>query len=132
MLQEFKDFINKGNFVDIAVAFVIGAAFATVVGTFTSRVVSPLIGMIFDLSGLQNVWTFGPLDPETNAPTGSVGAFVEAGLNFLIVGFVMFMVVRAYNNFQAKYAEPEPDAEAPSEPDDVTLLREIRDLLATR
>ncbi len=126
MLQEFKDFINKGNFVDIAVAFVIGAAFATVVGTFTARVVSPLIGMIFDLSGLQSVWTFGPVDPETGVPTGSVGAFIEAALNFVIVGFVMFLVVKAYN----KSKDPEPEPEPEADPEDIVLLREIRDSLA--
>ncbi len=125
MLQEFKDFINKGNFVDIAVAFVIGAAFATVVGTFTARVVSPLIGMIFDLSGLQNVWTFGPLD-ENGVATGSVGAFIEAALNFVIVGFVMFLVVKAYN----KSKDPEPEPEPEADPEDIVLLREIRDSLA--
>ncbi|HEX9890399.1 MAG TPA: large conductance mechanosensitive channel protein MscL [Nitriliruptorales bacterium] len=138
MLQEFKDFINKGNFVDIAVAFVIGAAFGTVVSALTGRIVSPLIGMVFDLGDMEGIGQFscqtvpGADGVGVQECAGSVGAFVQAGLNFLIVGFVMFLVVKAYNAFQARHAESEPTAEAPVEPDDVTLLREIRDLLRSR
>lgn len=131
MLSEFRDFINRGNFVDIAVAFVIGAAFGTVVSTLTDRVVSPLIAYVFHVPDLTDVWTFGPTDPETGMQAGSVGAFVSSVLNFLIVGFVMFLVVKAYNHFQARHEEPEPE-DAPAEPDEVTLLREIRDALVTR
>ncbi len=125
MIKEFRDFINRGNLVEIAVAFVLGVAFAAVVTAFTTRVVSPLIGMVFDLSGLQNVWTFGPVDPETGIPTGSVGAFIEAFINFVIVGLVMFFVVKAYNKVQEPPAEEAP---AP-DPEDIVLLREIRDAL---
>jgi len=129
MLQEFRDFINRGNFVDIAIAFVIGAAFGTVVTALTTRIVSPLIGMIFDLSGLDQLWTFGPMDPETGLPQGSVGAFLQAALNFLIVGFVMFLVVKGYNNTKARRVGPEPEPEPAAEPEDIVLLREIRDAL---
>ena len=116
MIKEFRDFINRGNLVDIAVGFVMGVAFASVVTAFTTRIVSPLIGMVFDLSGLQNVWTFGPPDPETGVPTGSVGA-------------VMFLVVKAYNAAKAR-AEKEQVA-APAElAEEVLLLRQIRDALA--
>lgn len=129
MIKEFRDFINRGNLVDIAVGFVMGVAFASVVTTFTTRIVSPLIGMVFDLSGLQNVWTFGPLDPETGAPTGSVGAFIEASINFVIVAFVMFFVVKAYN--AAKARSEQESEEAPAEPaEEIVLLRQIRDSLA--
>ena len=128
MVKEFKEFISKGNLVEIAVAFVMGVAFASVVTAFTERIVSPIIGMIFDLSGLQNVWTFGPVNPETGVPTGSVGAFLEAFINFLIVALVMFFVVKAYNSMKARMEEAEAAAEeAPAE--DITLLREIRDAL---
>ncbi|MDX1448256.1 MAG: large conductance mechanosensitive channel protein MscL [Acidimicrobiia bacterium] len=121
MIKEFKDFINRGNLVDIAVAFVLGVAFASVVTALTTRIVSPLIGMIFDLSGLETMGTFGPADPETGLPVGSVGAFVQALLNFVIVGFVMFLVVRAYNKTQ----EPEPEPEPAADPEDIVLLRRI-------
>jgi large conductance mechanosensitive channel len=125
VIQEFKEFINRGNLVDIAVAFVLGVAFASVVTTLTERIVSPLIGMIFDLSGLEAVGTFGPADPETGAVVGSVGAFVEALINFLIVGFVLFLVVRSYNRFQQRMRGPETEAEPEADPEDVVLLRRI-------
>lgn len=125
MVQEFKDFINRGNLVEIAVAFVMGVAFASVVSAFTDRIVSPLIGMVFNLSDLAGLGTFGEI--VDGVQQGSVGAFVQAVLNFLIVAFVMFLVVKAYNRMQAS----EPAEEAPAEdPEDIQLLRQIRDSLA--
>ena len=122
MLREFRDFINKGNFVDIAVAFVIGVAFGSVITALTQRLVSPLIGMIVSLPSLERIGQFGPEDPATGVPTGSVGAFIEAFLNFLIIAFVMFLVVKIYNQFR--------DTEEPTDPpEDIALLREIRDEL---
>lgn len=127
MLQEFRDFVSRGNFVEIAVAFVIGVAFATVVDAFTGRVVTPLIGLLVDVN-FDSLGTFGPTDPATGQPSGSVGAFLGAFLNFLIVAFVMFLVIRAYNRFKERTAEPGAE-EGTSEPADVALLREIRDEL---
>lgn len=121
MIREFREFINRGNLVDLAVAFVLGVAFASVVTALTARVVSPLIGMIFNLSSLETMGTFGPADPETGLPVGSVGAFVQASLNFIIVGIVMFFVVKAYNRTQG----PAPEPEAPADPEDLVLLRRI-------
>ena len=128
MIQEFKEFINKGNLVEIAVAFVMGVAFADVVAALTNRIVSPLIGLIFNLESLAGVWPFGELDPETGQPVGSVGAFIEAFINFLIVAFVMFLVIRAYNRMKARMEEPAEEAPA-EDPEDIKLLREIRDNL---
>jgi large conductance mechanosensitive channel len=121
MIREFRDFVNNGNFVDIAVAFVVGVAFGSVVTAFTNRLVSPLIGMIVTLPSLERIGQFGPEDPATGVPTGSVGAFLEAFINFLIIAFVMFLVVKAYSRFRE---------ETPKEPpEDIVLLREIRDEL---
>lgn len=129
MLGEFRDFINRGNFVDIAVAFVIGVAFAAVVEALTGRIVSPLIGMVVEVD-LAGVGTFGPTDVETGEPVGSVGAFVEALINFVIVGFVMFLVVRGYNRMKERAARgQQPDEEQPSEPEELVVLREIRDAI---
>ncbi len=128
MIQEFKEFINKGNLVEIAVAFVMGVAFADVIAALTSRIISPIIGLIFNLESLAGVWTFGELDPETGQPVGSVGAFIEAFINFLIVAFVMFLVVRAYNRMKARMEKAEEEAPA-EDPEDIKLLREIRDNL---
>lgn len=128
MVKEFREFINRGNLVDLAVAFVLGVAFASVVTALTTRVVSPLIGMVFNLSSLETMGTFGPADPETGLPVGSVGVFVQASLNFIIVGIVMFFVVRAYNRAQKPEPEPQPEAD----PEDVVLLRRIAAALERR
>ena len=124
VLKEFKEFISKGSLVDIAVGFVMGVAFASVVSAFVGRIVNPLIGMIFNVSSLDTWITFGNIDEATGLPAGSVGAFFGALLNFVIVGFVMFMVVRAYNKMKAA------EEEAPEEPaEEIVLLTEIRDSL---
>lgn len=126
MVKEFKDFITRGNLVDIAVGFVMGLAFAGVVTAFVSRIVNPLIGMIFSVSSLDTWLTFGNIDEATGLPAGSVGAFFGAFINFLIVAWVMFLVVKAYNRMKAKEEEA-----APAEPSEETqLLRQIRDSLA--
>ncbi len=128
MLKEFKSFVMRGNLVEIAVAFVMGAAFTQVVTAFTSRIVSPLIAMVFGVPDLTGLWMFGEIDEATGIESGSVGAFVEATLDFVIVAFVMFLVVKAYNRATAR-AEAEEDA-APAEPaEETVLLREIRDSL---
>ncbi len=118
MLQEFKDFVNKGNFLDIAVGFVMGVAFAAVVGAFVDRIINPLIGMIFSVDGLENWLTFA-------GGAGSVGAFIGAIINFLVIAFVIFMVVRAYNRMQ-----PPEEAAAAEPSEDTVLLRQIRDSLS--
>lgn len=123
MIQEFKDFINRGNLVDIAVAFVLGVAFAALIGVFVGRVVNPIIALIFNTAGLDNWLTFGDVDPATGVPAGSVGAFIGAIINFLVVAFVMFLVVKAYNRMRA--------AQEAVPSDEVVLLTEIRDSLRT-
>ena len=115
MIQEFRDFIDKGNFVDLAVAFVMGVAFSAVVTALNERVITPAIGLLFDVDGLDQWGTFA-------GGEGSVGAFVEALLNFVIIGLAMFFVVKAYNRFREAEEPPTP-------PEDVELLREIRDEL---
>lgn len=127
LLKEFKDFISRGNLVDIAVGFVMGLAFAGVVQAFVGRIVNPLIGLLFNVSSLDTWLTFGKIDEATGLPAGSVGAFIGAFINFLIVAWVMFLVVKAYNRMKA--AEEEAAPAAP--PEEVVLLREIRDSLNT-
>lgn len=129
MFEEYKTFITKGNLVEIAAAFVVGVAFNQVVSTFTGRIVSPLVAMVFGLPDMTDMWLFGEIDEATGLPAGSFGAFVEVTLDFMIVGFVMFLVVRSYNRLERKAEEAE--AAAPTEPsEDTLLLREIRDSLA--
>ena len=124
--RELKTFLMKGNLVEIAVAFVMGAAFSRVVGAFTDRIVSPLVAKIFGLPDLTQLWTFGEV--VNGLSTGSVGAFLAVLLDSIIVGFVMFLVVKAYDKSQAAKAEaPVEEPAAPAE--DMPLLTEIRDSL---
>lgn len=116
MLKEFREFINRGNLIDLAVAFVLGVAFAGVVSALTEGIVTPLIGRIFNVEGLQEWEVAGDIQ---------LGAFLAALINFVVVAFVMFMVVKAYNRMK----QPAP---TPAEAEEITLLREIRDSLRTR
>lgn len=127
MIAEFKEFINRGNMVDLAVAFVLGIAFQTVIAAITERVLTPLIAWIFGEPDFDQLLTFGPV--VDGVRTGSVGAVLTALMNFLLVALALFMVVRVYNRMQrARPEEPEPEAD----PDEVVLLREIRDSLRQR
>ncbi|MDE0536835.1 MULTISPECIES: large-conductance mechanosensitive channel protein MscL [unclassified Tenacibaculum] len=131
MLKEFKDFAMKGNLVDIAVGFVMGAAFNKVVASFTGGIVSPLIGLLFnaDFKDLKYVIKDGVAD-EAGKVTGEVavmyGEFLTNVIDFIIVAFVMFMIVKAVNAMKKK---EEPAPEAPKGPSQEELLAEIRDLL---
>lgn len=131
MLKEFKEFAMKGNLVDIAVGFVMGAAFKEVVTAFTGGIVSPLIGLIFkaDFKDLKYVIKEGVANAE-GVIQGEVsvlwGAFLTNVIDFIIVAFVMFMIVKAVNKMKKK---EEPAPEAPKGPTQEELLGEIRDLL---
>lgn len=131
MLKEFKDFAMKGNLVDIAVAFVMGAAFSKVVSTFTGGIVAPLIGLLGGKDLSDSKWI---IKDEIKDAAGEVtqaevavawGAFATAIIDFIIVAFVMFMVIKAINSMKKK----EEAAPPPAPPEDIVLLREIRDAL---
>ena len=134
MLKEFKEFAMKGNLVDIAVGFVMGAAFKSVVTSFTAGIVSPLIGLIFkaDFKDLKFVIEQGVAD-EAGKVTGEVavlyGDFLTNLIDFIIVAFVMFMIIKGINKLKKK---EEPAPEAPKGPSQEDLLAEIRDLLAKK
>lgn len=129
-LKEFKDFAMKGNLVDIAVAFVMGGAFGKVITSFTEGVVSPLIGMIGGADLSKNMYVLKPavLDAAGKIVTEAVavkwGDFVTAVINFIIVAFIMFLVIKAINSMKKKQEEAPA---APSSTD--ALLMEIRDSL---
>ncbi|MEL0455383.1 large conductance mechanosensitive channel protein MscL [Flavobacteriaceae bacterium SZ-1-7] len=131
MLKEFKDFAMKGNLVDIAVAFVMGAAFNKVVSSFTGGIVSPLIGLIFKSDFKDQKWiiTEGTLN-DAGETVGEVavlwGDFLTNVIDFIIVAFVMFLIIKGINKMKKK---EEPAPEAPKGPSQEDLLAEIRDLL---
>jgi large conductance mechanosensitive channel len=133
MVKEFKDFALKGNLVDMSVAFVMGAAFSKVASAFIDGMVMPAIGMIQgkDMSDMKLVLKDAVVDDKGAETAAEVaiqyGNFISVSIQFLIVAFVMFMVIKAINRMKKK------EAEAPSEPPAPTkeevLLGEIRDLL---
>ena len=131
MLKEFKEFAMKGNLVDIAVGFVMGAAFKEVVSSFTGGIVSPLIGLIFnaDFKDLKYIIEQGTLN-DAGELTGEVavlyGDFLTNVIDFIIVAFVMFMIVKGVNRMKRK---EEPAPEAPKGPTQEELLIEIRNEL---
>jgi large conductance mechanosensitive channel len=131
-IREFKDFAMKGNLVDITVAFVMGAAFAKVVTSFTEGIISPLIGLLggADLSKKMYVIKEAVKDASGKVITEAVaikwGDFITSIINFIIVAFVMFLMIKAINKIKAK-REVAAAAAPPSSTD--LLLMEIRDSL---
>ena len=135
MLKEFKEFALKGSLLDIAVGFVMGAAFKSVVTSFTAGIVSPLIGLLFnsDLKELKWIVREGVANVE-GVVEGTVavlyGDFITNVIDFIIVAFVMFLIVKAVNKLNRKEEEEAPAP--PVGPSQEDLLAEIRDLLAKK
>jgi large conductance mechanosensitive channel len=135
MLKEFRDFAMKGNVVDLAVGVIIGAAFGAIVASLVADVIMPLIGAItggLDFSnyfvGLSKAVTASNLaDAKKQGAVLAYGSFLTITLNFIIVAFVLFMVIRLMN--QLKRKEAAAPAEPPKPSAEVVLLTEIRDLL---
>ena len=134
MLQDFKAFIAKGNVLDLAVAVIIGAAFGAIVTSLTGDIIMPIIGAIFGGADLSNHFILlsvptgyeGSLTDyaalkEAGAAMIGYGAFINAVVNFLILAFVIFLLVRWANRLTAKKEE------APAGPSEIDLLTEIRD-----
>ena len=126
MIKEFRNFINRGNVVELGVAFVMGASFKSLVDVFTKRLVEPVIGLVLNIPNLENLGLFGDIDPASGINAGSIGAFLGEIINYLIIAFVMFLVIKAYNHFEDMVDDDE-ETEQASESKEVTLLKEIRD-----
>lgn len=124
MIQEFKDFIMKGNVLELAVAVIIAGAFGAVVTSFTGDILMPPIGMaIGDVNFSELEYVLRAAEGDAPAVTIRWGQFVKYVIDFLVIAFVLFMVIKAYNKTQT------PEEEAPAGPSDNDLLAEIRDLL---
>ena len=124
MVKEFKEFISKGNVMDMAVGIIIGGAFTAIVNSLVESILMPLIGVVSGgLSVADMSVTVG------NAVIG-YGAFLQAIIDFLLVALVLFSIIKAMNKAKAAAVKEEPAEEAPEEvPADIALLTEIRDLL---
>ena len=139
MLQDFRDFIAKGNVLDLAVAVIIGAAFAKIVTSLTDDIIMPIVGKLFgglDFSSHFILLGQVPADyhgsmtdyaalKKAGAPVLGWGQFVTECVSFLILAFIIFLIVRSANKLKRKQAEAAPAAD----PEEVVLLREIRDAL---
>ncbi|CAH0999758.1 Large-conductance mechanosensitive channel [Neolewinella maritima] len=136
MFQEFKAFIMKGNVLELATAVIIAAAFGAVVTSFTNDVLMPPIGQA--LGGVDFSELMIPLSEDVIGPDGTVleegaairyGRFIQTIIDFLIIAFVIFLIIRSYNRMTVK---PEVVEKAPAGPTETELLIEIRDQLARR
>jgi len=138
MLREFRDFVARGNVLDLAVAVIIGAAFATITTSLTEDVIMPVVGAIFGgldfsskfvlLGPIPAGYTGSPTDYAALKEAGALmlgwGQFVTVLINFLILAFVIFLLVR-----WASRLRPKAEETAAADPEEVVLLREIRDAL---
>lgn len=132
MLKEFKNFILTGNVIEFAVAVIMAGAVGLVVNGFVADIMMPIVGQFTggaDFSNLKHVLSPAILDAKgaIKTPENAIryGKWINTLVNLLIVGFVMFMIVRSYNKIKPK---PKP-APAPSGPSEIDLLKEIRDAL---
>lgn len=128
---EFKEFISRGNVMDLAVGVIIGSAFTAIVNSLVNDMLMPVIGLIsggIDFSGLKLVLT--PAVVDTPEVALCYGSFLQSILNFLLVALALFLLVKALNAFRRKKEEaPAPAPEPPKPSEEVQLLTQIRDLL---
>ena len=136
LMQDFKAFAVKGNVIDLAVAVIIGGAFGKIVESLVNDVIMPVVGAIFGKLDFSNLFLVLGKVPDGTAPTLDAmkkagvpvlayGSFITVAVNFIILAFIIFMMVRMISKL--KHAEP-PAPPAPT-PEDIVLLREIRDAL---
>ena len=135
MIKEFRDFIAKGNVMDMAVGIIIGAAFTAIVASMVDDLLQPILGLVTGGTDFSNYYIamdgndYPTLQAarDAGAPVFAYGSFITAVINFLIIAFVVFLLVKGVNSLRRNQAEA-PAAPTPSE----ALLTEIRDLLKTK
>ena len=135
MIKEFREFIERGNVIELAVAFVMGVAFNAIIKSFVADIIMPLVGLVtggidfanrFIVLGAGQFATLADAQ-EAGAATLNYGVFINAIIEFIIIAFVLFMIVRTYNRMKKKEEEaPAAHAEPPRQE---VLLEEIRDAL---
>ncbi len=138
MMQEFREFAVKGNVVDLAVGVIIGGAFGKIVDSVVNDLIMPVVGLVFGKLDFSNLFlVLGSVPPGTamtldalrkaGVPVFAYGSFITVAVNFVILAFIIFMMVKQINRLRRE-APPAP-APAPVTPEDIVLLREIRDSL---
>ncbi len=141
ILSEFKEFAVKGNVIDLAVGVIIGAAFGKIVDSLVADIIMPIVGLVFGRLDFSNLYVvLGTAPPgvantladlkKAGVPVLAYGNFITIAVNFVILAFIIFMMVKQINRLKRKdEAAPAP---TPATPEDVVLLREIRDSLKQR
>ncbi len=140
MLKEFREFIARGNVMDLAVGIIIGAAFTAIVNSLVSDLINPLIGIFTggtDFSNLFIALSTEDFPSVAAAEAAGVavfryGSFITAIINFLIIAWVVFLLVKAMNSLRSMVNTTDKDADAPAGPTQEEVLIEIRDLLKAR
>ncbi len=142
IIKEFKEFAIKGNVVDLAVGVIIGGAFGKIVDSVVADLIMPLVGLVFGKLDFSNLFlvlgnvpagTAMTLDALRKAgiPVFAYGNFLTVAVNFIILAFIIFMMIKQINRLKREAPAAAPAAPAP-EPEDIVLLREIRDSLKQR
>ena len=137
MIKEFKDFIAKGNVMDMAVGIIIGAAFTAIVTSLVADLINPIIGLITGGIDFSNLFVnlgdgeFASLKAarDAGAPVFAYGSFITAVINFLIIAFVVFLLVKMVNKVKDSAVKKEEVAAAPAGPTELDVLMQIRDSL---
>jgi len=136
-LKEFREFAMKGNVIDLAVGVIIGAAFGKIVESLVGDIIMPLVGLVFGKLDFSNLYlVLGHKPPnvadtlvelkKASVPVLAYGNFITVAVNFVILAFIIFVMVKQVNRLKH---EPAPPAEPPKPAEDIVLLREIRDSL---
>ena len=136
MMQEFREFAIKGNVIDLAVGVIIGAAFSKIVDSVVSDLIMPVVGLVFGKLDFSNLFVvLGTVPPGTamtldalkkaQVPVFAYGNFITILVNFIILAFIIFMMIKQMNRLR----KAEPPAPPAATPEDIVLLREIRDSL---
>lgn len=134
-ISEFRDFALKGNVLDLAVGVIIGGAFGKVVASLTNDILLPPIGKLIggvDFSKLELVLGEAPPGKDAAAAAIKYGMFINTIIDFVIVAFAIFIVVKAFNHAKKRFEAQKPAAAPPGPTTEQKLLTEIRDLLAKR
>lgn len=140
MIKEFREFISRGNVLDLAVAVIIGGAFGAITTSLVNEVIMPVVGLLLggvDFSNLgiilkdRALYSSAAEAVAAGAPVIQYGSFINTVINFLIIAFVLFMVIKGFNEMKRRTEKPVV-AGAPVVPREEQLLVEIRDLLAKR
>ena len=119
MLKEFREFAMRGNIIELAIAVIIGGAFGKIVTAFTSTIIMPIISLLIGKGGVMD------LSVTIGSTVFPIGLFLQAVIDFILIAFVLFLMIKGINSLKKKDPPPPP---APT-PEDILLLREIRDAL---